>query len=108
MEYVRVGSLAEIPEGEVRGYELPGVHVAVVHVEARVHALADECTHEGCSLSEGEVDETEELLVCPCHGSAFDVTSGEPMRGPAVDPVPIFPARVTDGWVEVAPQASQP
>jgi len=106
MDFIRVGVLAEIPEGEVRAYELPGTHVAVVHIEGDVRALGDECTHEGCSLSEGEVDENEELLVCPCHGSAFDVTSGEPMRGPAVDPVQVFPARLRDGWVEVAPEVA--
>ncbi len=103
MEYIRVGSLAEVPEGELRAYELPGGRVAVAHVENEVFALGDECTHAGCSLSEGELDEDEETVVCPCHGSAFDVKTGEPLHGPADDPVPVFPARVQDGWIEVRP-----
>ena len=102
-EFRTIASLAEVPEGELRAYDGPGARVALAHVENELFAFGDECTHEGCSLSEGAVDENEELLVCPCHGSAFDVTSGEPMRGPALDPVRVYPARARDGWVEVAP-----
>ena len=34
MEFVRVGALAEIPEGEMRAYDLPAGRVTVAHVEA--------------------------------------------------------------------------
>jgi nitrite reductase/ring-hydroxylating ferredoxin subunit len=35
----------------------------------------------------------------------FDVETGEPVEGPAIDPVPVFAARLTDdGWVELATQ----
>jgi len=104
VDYVRVGSLAEVPEGELRAYELPGGRVAVAHMENEVFALGDECTHEGCSLSEGELDEAADTVVCPCHGSAFDLRTGEPLRGPAVDPAPVFHIRVEGGWVEVGPE----
>ena len=50
--FVRVGSFAEIPEGEMRAYDLPTGRIAVAHVESRVFAFSDECTHAGCSLSE--------------------------------------------------------
>ncbi|MDP9342830.1 MAG: non-heme iron oxygenase ferredoxin subunit [Actinomycetota bacterium] len=99
--FVRVGSLAEVPDGEVRGYELDGIRVAVAHLDGQVHALGDECTHRSCSLSEGEL-EPGGSVVCPCHGSRFDLESGEPLDGPAAEPVPVYPARVEDGWVEVA------
>lgn len=102
MEYVRVGSMAEVPEGELRAYELPGGRVAVTQVGGEFLAFGDECTHAACALSEGEVKEEEELaVVCPCHGSSFDVRSGEPLGGPAADPVSVFPVRVTEGWIEV-------
>jgi 3-phenylpropionate/trans-cinnamate dioxygenase ferredoxin subunit len=101
-EFRRVGTLAEVPEGEVRSYELPGLRLAVVQLEGEVYALGDECTEDGSALSEGEVEEAEWLLVCPQDGSAFDVRSGEPVRGGAVDPVPVFRVRVEDGWVAVA------
>ena len=106
MDYTRVAALGEIPEGEARAYDLPTHRVAVAHVETRLFAFGDECTHQGCSLAEGEFDDREARVECPCHGSVFDVETGEPVEGPAIDPVPVFAARMTDdGWVELATQA---
>jgi 3-phenylpropionate/trans-cinnamate dioxygenase ferredoxin component len=104
MEFVRVASLAEIPEGEMRAFDLSSGRVAVAHVEARLFAFADECTHAGCALSEGDFDDRAAIVECPCHGSVFDVETGEPLEGPAQDPVAIHQARLVDGWVELADQ----
>ena len=101
MDFIRVGALAEVPEGELRAYDMPAGRVAVAHMENEVFAFGDECTHEGCSLSEGELDEVADTVICPCHGSAFDVRTGEPLEGPAEDPVPVHAARIEDGWIEV-------
>ena len=101
-EFVRVGSLAEIPEGELRAYEMSGARACVAHVGGNVLAFADECTHAGCSLAEeGEIVD-DDTIECVCHGSRFDMHSGEPVRGPAVDRLAVFPSQVTDGWVEVS------
>lgn len=102
--FVRVGSAVEIPEGELRGYELPDGRVAVGRIEQALFALGDECPGDGCSLSEGALDEVGEAVVCPCDSSAFDVRTGEPVDGPAVDPVAVRRVRVEDGWVEVGPE----
>ena len=106
MEFVRIAALAEIPEGEARAYEMPSGRVAVVHLENRLFAFGDECTHSGCSLSEGELDDRIATVECPCHGSVFDVETGEPVEGPAVDPVQVFQVRLDAGWVEVGTTAS--
>jgi 3-phenylpropionate/trans-cinnamate dioxygenase ferredoxin component len=102
MDFVRVAALGEIPEGEARAYDVAGSMVAVTRVESRVFAFSDECTHQGCSLAEGTMDERAATVECPCHGSVFDIETGEPVEGPAEDPVPVFAARIVDGWVEVA------
>jgi 3-phenylpropionate/trans-cinnamate dioxygenase ferredoxin subunit len=102
VEFIRVGALAEVPEGEVRAYDLPNGRVAVAHMEHRLFAVGDECTHQGCSLSEGEFDDRDGTLTCRCHGSVFDVETGEPLEGPAQDPLPVFVVHEVDGWVEVA------
>ena len=59
MGFVRIAALGEIPEGEVRAYDLPSGRVAVAHVEARLFAFDDSCTHAGCALSEGSFDDRE-------------------------------------------------
>lgn len=103
-EFVRLGPFAEIAEGEVRAYDLPWGRVAVTHVEHRLFAFADECTHAGCSLSEGSFDDRAATITCANDESVFDVETGEPIAGPAQDPVAVHRAREVDGWVEVSPR----
>lgn len=37
------------------------------------------CPHQGCAVDEV----TEKAIVCPCHGSEFDLTDGSVTHGPA-------------------------
>ena len=82
---------------------VPGVRVTLAHLGGEVLALGGECPVAGCQLSEGSLDEEAGALVCPDDGSAFDLETGEPIRGPALDPIAVLQARLVDGWVEVAP-----
>jgi 3-phenylpropionate/trans-cinnamate dioxygenase ferredoxin subunit len=102
VEYVRVGTIAEIPEGEVRTFELPSGRVAVAHDERRLFAFAETCTGEGCALAEATFDDRSAHLTCPSCDSVFDLESGEPLEGPARDPLPLFSAREDDGWLEIS------
>ncbi|WEV78902.1 Rieske 2Fe-2S domain-containing protein [Janibacter cremeus] len=65
----------------------------------QVFALHDRCSHRGCALSDGEVEE--QVITCPCHGSRFDVRDGSVVRGPATATQPVLDARETDGRIEV-------
>jgi nitrite reductase/ring-hydroxylating ferredoxin subunit len=99
-EFTRIGTAFEVPEGEIRAYETRGTRIAVAHLGTRFAAFGDECTHAGCQLSEGTLDR-DDTVVCPEDGSAFDLTTGEPVQGPAEDPVPVYAVRVADGWLDV-------
>ena len=35
-------------------------------------------------------------MRCACHGSLFDLGNGEPVEGPAVEPVRVFETRVLE------------
>ena len=105
--FQRIAALAEVPEGELRAYDLPGGRVAVVHVEQELFAIGDECTHDLGSLADGELGDDEDTVVCPGDGSEFDLRTGEPLEGPAVDPVRVFPVRERDGWIEIGPAAEE-
>lgn len=63
-------------------------------------AFDDTCTHEECPLSEGDLED--ERIVCYCHGSEFDLRTGEVLVGPAEDPLTIYSVRVEDGQLQVA------
>lgn len=103
-DFVRVAPFAEISEGEMRAYDLPWGRVAVTHVEHRVFAFGDECTGSGCALSEGGFDDRSAEVTCGSCESVFDAETGEPLAGPATDPLPTFQARVVDGWMELSSQ----
>lgn len=88
----------------MRAYELPVGRIAVAHVEQRLFAFGDECTAGGCSLSEGLFDDRQAEVTCANDDSVFDVESGEPIRGPARDPLPVYAAREVEGWIEISPR----
>ena len=87
-ELMAVGTADDVPEGEMRAYQVGGEDVAVANVDGTLYAFGDVCTHAQCSLAEGDLEGT--TVICPCHGSEFDVTSGEVLGGPAVEPVQSF------------------
>lgn len=62
-------------------------------------AFDDTCTHEECPLSEGDLEGP--WVVCYCHNAAFDLETGAVMRGPAEDPIRVYPIREVDGRLEV-------
>lgn len=51
----------------------------VVNTDGQTKVFSSHCTHLGCTINKMEGDK----LVCPCHGSAFDM-DGNATKGPAV------------------------
>jgi Rieske Fe-S protein len=54
------------------------------------------CTHQGCKI--GEPDK-EHVMRCPCHASAFSVSDGSVVKGPAKKPLLGVKLEVKDGNV---------
>ena len=82
---VRVGKTTDVVVGQMRQFRADGAKVSVANVGGQLYAFDDTCTHQGCSLAAGELEGT--TVTCPCHGSQFDVRSGEVLEGPAEYPV---------------------
>ena len=99
-EFAAVSELDDLGEGEMRAFDVHGSSVAVANVGGVFHAFDDTCTHMGCSLAEGDLEET--TVICPCHGSEFDVRSGEVLQGPAREPIATYETRVQGSTLEVA------
>lgn len=98
-EFVTVGGAADIPDGEKRLFTVGDTPINVARIEGKLYAFSDICTHQGCNLSHSDLEGHE--IECECHGSVFDVTTGEVISPPAQDPLPIYPAREEDGNVQI-------
>jgi 3-phenylpropionate/trans-cinnamate dioxygenase ferredoxin subunit len=96
---VRVCKAEDLKPGMAVRVETDAQPVAVFNVEGEFYAIADTCTHEESSLSEGYVDE--DIVECAKHGAMFHVPSGEVRSLPATRSVITFATVVDDGELYV-------
>lgn len=90
---------AELTEGTLTPATAGGVAVLLVRKERQLYALADRCSHRGCSLHEGKLN-PDDTITCPCHGSTFRF-DGSIVKGPATSPQPTYDVRQNDGNIEI-------
>ena len=98
-EFVAVGRADDLRVGDMRALDVQDTRIAVANVGGTFYAFGDTCTHRQCSLAEGDLEET--TVICPCHGSEFDVTSGKVLTPPAREPVASYEARVVGENLEI-------
>ncbi|MFJ5713228.1 Rieske (2Fe-2S) protein [Neobacillus sp. NPDC093127] len=87
-EKVKLCSVADLLEGEMVSYTVNNFPIAATKIGNNVFAVEDMCSHAKCSLSEGLIEN--ESIVCPCHGAAFDLNTGEPLNPPAKKPIKTY------------------
>ncbi len=98
---------SEIPEAVPRELVVGSRTLALVRTGDTFRAFDGACPHQGGPLAEGTIDQGR--LVCPLHGAAFAIESGAVVADPfgietpegGIVAVPVFPARVVAGVVEV-------
>lgn len=77
-----------------------GTHLVVARQGDSWFAVQDRCTHAGCPLAE-EASIEAGTIHCHCHGSEFDLASGEVMQGPAEYSLKTYEVRVAGESLEV-------
>jgi 3-phenylpropionate/trans-cinnamate dioxygenase ferredoxin component len=99
MAEVSVTALDQLGDRELAAFDVSGNRIAIARVGDALYGFGDTCTHRGCSLANGDLEAT--IVTCPCHGSQFDVTTGDVVRGPASEPVPSYSVRLEGREVRV-------
>ncbi|WP_253945281.1 Rieske 2Fe-2S domain-containing protein [Nocardioides sp. zg-DK7169] len=99
LEYHRVARSGQVPEGYVRRFYVGELECAVARLGGKAYATSNYCTHLDCLLSSGKL--VDDGLGCSCHGSVFDLETGEPVYPPATEPIQVYPVREEDGQVYV-------
>lgn len=97
--FYEVASLDEIPSGERLLLEIDGFKIVVFNLGGELFAVDDTCSHEDCSLGEGDLEGYE--IICPCHFARFDIRTGKVLAPPAVVDIATYPVRVEEGKVFV-------
>jgi 3-phenylpropionate/trans-cinnamate dioxygenase ferredoxin subunit len=98
---LEVAPVDELPPGTMRIVPAGSRLVGVFNCDGTYYAIEDRCSHDDGPLAEGEWDPEACVVVCPRHGSRFDLQTGIPMSLPAFERVETFPVSVRDGMVFV-------
>ncbi|MFJ2646822.1 Rieske (2Fe-2S) protein [Streptomyces sp. NPDC087420] len=95
-----LGAASEVPVGGAKLYREQRV-IVYCPAKGEYKGFSAQCTHAGCLLEklEGTIGD------CPCHGSRFDVTTGEAVHGPATVPLPKVPVRLEGDNLVAGPKA---
>ena len=117
MELAKVSTVSEIPQGEMKKFDIDELEITIANVGGNLYAFEDRCPHMNVALHRGKLEGKE--VVCPLHKSRFDVTTGSKTAEPRI-PVPkafkmgslmanvrtrdliLYPVKVIDGdvWIE--------
>jgi thiosulfate dehydrogenase (quinone) large subunit len=77
-----LGSATDVPAGHAASFTIPssGDPGIVIHADGGFFAYDAVCPHAGCTVGYYAAND---IIVCPCHGSEFAVTTGAVIDGPA-------------------------
>jgi 3-phenylpropionate/trans-cinnamate dioxygenase ferredoxin component len=95
----KIGLVKEMEFEPVKGIVADGKEILVVNMGKTFTAIGNKCTHMGCKLSGGKMEG--DVVRCPCHGSMFNVRTGEVVRGPAKKPEPVYTVTVENGELSI-------
>ena len=98
-DWVDVATVEELPPGSWRVVDVDGSLIAVFNINGEYHAIEDVCTHDGSTLTGGDIED--DVIVCPRHGAKFSIKTGEVLAPPAYESIDTFPVRVEGGKVQV-------
>src|SRR3954464_14575689 len=98
-----LGPSHAIPDHPVGAYYLADrkLRVSIARVDDRLYAFADlcPCGDAPCPLSGGLLTGT--TVMCQCHGSRFDITTGAVLNGRASRPLDRYDVQDVDGAIRI-------
>jgi nitrite reductase (NADH) small subunit len=95
-QFIKLASISEMPAlNEAKEIPCGDKTMCVANLGGQFFALDNTCIHQGGPLGEGVVEKGK--IVCPWHGWAYDLKTGELAPGrPGVKP---YPLKVENGDV---------
>ncbi len=75
MPMVKVARTQDIPPGQMKGVIVQDKQILVANVAGTYYAIDALCSHMSGYLPVGKLQNN--MVICPIHGSQFDVTTGK-------------------------------
>ncbi len=75
MEFIKVANTNQLNPGEKMKITYHGKDILLTNLANSYYAIDNSCSHMGGSLAEGTLEGTH--IICPRHGSVYDVTNGK-------------------------------
>ncbi len=88
MSTAKLASIKEVSPGKSKIVDVGGKAIALFNINGTLYAINNRCTHVGGPLGQGSVEGN--VVICPWHGSRFDITTGNVVGPPARRPVTTY------------------
>jgi 3-phenylpropionate/trans-cinnamate dioxygenase ferredoxin subunit len=99
MSFVEITKTDEIPAGQMKSVKSGDKNILLTNIAGKYYAIGAKCTHAGGDLSKGKLDGN--IVICPRHGSKFDVTTGKVVGGPAKQNEPAYAIKVEGNIIKI-------
>jgi nitrite reductase (NADH) small subunit len=97
-DFIRICAQSELPaSGTVREFTANGRTLCVANLDGAISVLNGVCPHEEGPLGEGTIENG--CVVCPWHGYAFDLRTGEATDDPSLK-AEVFEAKIENGELQ--------
>jgi nitrite reductase (NADH) small subunit/3-phenylpropionate/trans-cinnamate dioxygenase ferredoxin subunit len=81
MALIKLCNLENVPPGTIKQFTANEQEILIINTNDQIYCLEARCTHAGAPLAEGTINQN--VLTCPWHGSQFNITNGQAVKGPA-------------------------
>jgi len=98
-DWISVCAADELPQGSQHVFALDDISVIIINLNGDYYAIEDCCTHDGGTLSDGEIDGEE--IICPRHFASFSIKTGEVITPPAYEAIHTFPLRMHEKMIQI-------
>ncbi len=97
MTLTKLCTLENVPPGTIKQFTANEQEILIINTNNQIYCLEARCTHAGAPLSEGTLNQN--TLTCPWHGSQFNITNGEVIKGPAEKNLQTFQTTIKENTI---------
>lgn len=103
-EFMKAARVGELAPGAKKSVLIGEEHILLMNVGGSYYAVEAICTHAYALLSKGQLYGDE--IVCPLHGSTFNIRTGAVLSPPAREGLTRYAVRVEGNDILVGPPQS--